>query len=394
MANLVFQVQRFAPVSAWSLALLAPDAPDGSPRIAALAGKQGELLADEREGNAWKVPYAAYLAAGQGYFIGGYRSDEEQLEGGEIVRYRTTENANGPNRIDVKTMARQTNIGQGQEPPTFEEVWDRLKQRTAIASDGYTPMLYAKTNFPTKTTAIWNDSLYGTISYGVTVTLSGERCPAYTFSDEFGNVYSETGDADISGRVGANNDTTQHADGKTDFTLWPFFLFFPNVSAGARLRLHFEAEAQLSASVANGAGTWRPANVSVENPAFALYVPPKPFSNSELQLEGNYTAAGSLSVPLKLVPVAKDDGKGYVFEQQKITIDITVPPAKVLLFAWPDGFLQTLVEQLAADATPYTGDPEDGAEERKHREHVRAELAFTLALKPLLAEEVLEEPSA
>lgn len=392
MANPLFKVQRFAPGSAGSLALLAPDAPDGSPRLAALIGRQGELLADEREGNPLKVPYAAFLTIGQGHFIGGYRRDEEQLEYGEIVRRRATENANGPNRIEVQTMAYARDVPQGVEPPTFEEVFERLKQRTAASADAYAPMLYAKTDFPTATTDVWKNTLVGNFAYGATVRLKGERCPAYTFSDAFGNVFQEAGDADITGSVSADNDTTHHADGKTDFTLGPLLLFFPNASPGARLRLHFEAEAQLSASVATGAGTWRPANVSVENPTFALYAPPKAFTDSETHLEGNYAAAGTLTVPIKLVPVAEDDGKGYVFVRQKIALDVTVPTAKVLLFTWPDGFLQTLVEQLAADAAPYTGDPADGAQERLHREHLQAELAFTLALNPLLAEEPLETP--
>ena len=62
-----------------------------------------------------------------------------------------------------------------------------------------------------------------------------------------------------------------------------------------------------------------------------------------------------------------------------------------LLLTWADGFIKFLIEALAADATAYTNDPTDGPEERKHRERLRAELTFTLALDPLLTEEPLEE---
>ena len=123
----------------------------------------------------------------------------------------------------------------------------------------------------------------------------------------------------------------------------------------------------------------------------ALYTPPKAFVNFDTLLEGNYGSAGDLlSVPLTITPADKGDGTGYAHAEGKLTFDVTVPPSKLLLFAWADGLIKTLIEALAADATPYTEDPDDGPEERKHREHLRAELGFSLSLSPLLTEEILE----
>lgn len=391
MANRLFEVQRFAPGSAWGLALLAPDAPDGTPRLAALTGQGGKLLVDECSGSAYKVPYAAYLRAGTGHFIGGWRQDEETLEYGKVVRTRATENANGPNAIAVSAMAYARDLAQGATPPTFGDVWQRLATRAAINADGFAPMLHNVADFPTARTHYATNILGGNISLEAYVTLKGERMAAFSWQDEYGNTYQMPGDAMIAGSVSANNDTTQHAADKTDFQLHPLFLLFPNVSAGARLRLHFNMRAQLAASVATGNGTWRPANVSVANLTFALYAPPKAFTDSETLLQGNYTAAGTLTIPLALAPVADEDGRGYAYLEKKIALDVTVPPSKALLLTWADGLIKSLVEALAADATAYTNDPTDGPEERKHRERLRAELTFTLALDPLLTEEPLEE---
>ena len=391
MANRLFEVERFAPDSAWGLALLAPDAPDGTPRLAALTGQGGKLLADERSGNVYKVPYAAYLRAGTGHFIGGWRQDEETLEYGKVVRTRATENANGPNAIAVSAMAYARDLAQGVTPPTFGDVWQRLATRAAITADSFAPMLHNVADFPTARTHFSHSALYESIGFEVSITLKGDRMAAFSWQDEYGNTYQMPGDAMIAGSVSASNDTTQHAAGKSDFQLEPIFLLLPNVSAGARLRLHFNVRAQLSASVATGNGTWRPANVSVANPTLALYAPPQAFTNSETLLQGNYTSAGTLTIPLALAPEADEDGRGYTYLEKKIALDVTVPPAKALLLTWADGFIKTLIEALAADATPYTGDPTDGPEERKHRERLRAELTFTLALDPLLTEEPLEE---
>ena len=389
--NPLFKVQAFAPGSAWSLALLAPDAPDGTPRVAALTGQGGKLLADERAGNGYKVPYSTWLHSGHGHFVGGWRRDEELLEYGEVVRRRATENANGPNRIAVATMAYARDLAPGATPPTFAEVWERLAGRAAIVADGFAPMIYGTTDFPTIPTYFVTDQLYTSMGLSASVTLKGERMAAFSYKDEFGHEIKVSGDAFIEGAVNASNDTTQHAADVTDFPLRPPFFLFPNVSAGARLRLHFRWEAQLSASVATGKGSWRPANLTVARPAFAPYTPPKAFVNSDTLLEGNYGSADSpLTVPLALTPADKGDGTGYAHAKGKLTFDVTVPPSKLLLFAWADGLIKTLIEAIVADATPYTGDPDDGPEERKHREHLRAELGFTLALFPLLTEEILE----
>lgn len=392
MANRLFEVQRFAPGSAWGLALLSPDAPDGTPRLAALTGQGGKLLTDERSGGE-RVPYAAYLRAGTGHFIGGWRQDEETLEYGKVVRTRATENANGPNAIAVSAMAYVRDLAQGATPPTFGDVWQRLATRAAITADGFAPMLHNVADFPTARTHYATNVINHDLSLQATITLKGERMAAFSWQDEYGNTYQMPGDAMIIGAVSANNDTTQHAADKTDFRLCPLFLLFPNVSAGARLRLHFNMRAQLGASVTTGNGTWRPANVSVANPALALYAPPSVFTDSETLLQGNYASAGSLTVPLALAPVADEDGRGYAYLEKKIALDVTVPPAKALLLTWADGLIKSLIEALAADATAYTGDPADGPEERKHRERLRAELTFTLALDPLLTEEPLEKTS-